>query len=171
MLYTVFMFYAGSLKSNLGTLISLEYGIHCNPNLRSQNPIFCHWYYWLPVHWCMQYPSQSHRDKVRSPAFPAVNHLFYPLPLRRSFRSHFHRINLFFFVQELINLLDNNDILTDRQNGFRLAKRSTETQLLHTVHDFTSDIEKENTIHVGVLDLSKAFDKVLHERLLNKVKT
>jgi hypothetical protein len=65
--------------------------------------------------------------------------------------------------------LDNNDILTDRQHGFR-AKRSTETQLLQTVHDFTSDIEEGNTIHVAVLDFSKAFDKVPHERLLNKLK-
>ena len=68
---------------------------------------------------------------------------------------------------QIMGHLDNNDILTDRQHGFR-AKRSTETQLLQTVHDFTSDIEKGNTIHVGVLDFSKAFDKVPHEHLLNR---
>ena len=62
-----------------------------------------------------------------------------------------------------------NNLLVDSQHGFR-AKRSRETQLLQTVHDLTSSFEKNNTTHMAILDFSKAFDKVPHERLLTKLR-
>ena len=52
-------------------------------------------------------------------------------------------------------------VLTDCQHGFR-AKRSTETQLICTIHDIASAIQSNKTIHAAILDFSKAFDKVPH---------
>ena len=59
-------------------------------------------------------------------------------------------------------------VLTDYQHGFR-AKRSTETQLICTIHDIASAIQSNKTIHAAILDFSKAFDKVPHRRLLKKL--
>ena len=58
--------------------------------------------------------------------------------------------------------------LTGYQNGFR-AKRSTETQLIFTIHDIASAIQSNKTTHAVILDFSKAFDKAPHRRLLMKL--
>ena len=59
-------------------------------------------------------------------------------------------------------------ILIDSQHGFR-AKRSTETQLIGTTHDIAHAIQHNKEVHLAVLDFSKAFDKVPHQRLLKKL--
>ena len=59
-------------------------------------------------------------------------------------------------------------VLTDNQHGFR-AKRSTEIQLICTIHDIASAIQSNTTVHAAILDFSKAFDKVPHRRLLKKL--
>ena len=59
-------------------------------------------------------------------------------------------------------------VLTDYQHGFK-AKRSTETQLICTIHDIASAIQSNKTIHAAILDFSKAFDKVPRRRLLTKL--
>ena len=64
--------------------------------------------------------------------------------------------------------LEQHHILTDHQHGFR-AKRSTETQLIQTIHDIKSFDEKK-TVDMAILDFSKAFDKVPHKRLIHKLK-
>ena len=63
---------------------------------------------------------------------------------------------------------EENDILVDSQHGFR-AKRSTETQLIITIDDITNIIDKGKSVHMAILDFSKAFDKVPHSRLLVKL--
>ena len=60
------------------------------------------------------------------------------------------------------------NILTDCQHGFR-SKRSTELQLILTIHDIASSLQQNKSIHAAVLDFSKAFDKVPHRRLLIKL--
>ena len=60
------------------------------------------------------------------------------------------------------------NILSDVQHGFR-AKRSTETQLILTIHDMAKAINDNKSVHAVVLDFSKAFDKVPHQRLLQKL--
>ena len=60
------------------------------------------------------------------------------------------------------------NILTDCQHGFR-SKRSTELQLILTIHDIASSLQQNKSIHAAVLDFSKAFDKVPHRRLLMKL--
>ena len=65
--------------------------------------------------------------------------------------------------------LDHNKILTDAQNGFR-KKRSTETQLIITSNDLATLLNRHSQADVAVLDFSKAFDKVSHQGLLEKLK-
>ena len=64
--------------------------------------------------------------------------------------------------------LEKFNILSDVQHGFR-AKRSTETQLILTIHDKAKAINGNKSVHAVVLDFAKAFDKVLHQRLLQKL--
>ena len=64
--------------------------------------------------------------------------------------------------------LDIHKILTDSQHGFR-ARRSCETQLLETLDDITKRAANNKQIDIILLDFSKAFDKVPHKRLLNKL--
>ena len=60
------------------------------------------------------------------------------------------------------------NVLTDCQHGFR-SKRSTELQVILTTHDISSSLQQNKPIHAAVLDFSKAFDKVPHQRLLMKL--
>ncbi|CAB4018471.1 Hypothetical predicted protein, partial [Paramuricea clavata] len=64
--------------------------------------------------------------------------------------------------------LERHRILIDNQHGFR-AKRSTETQLICTAHDITNAIQQNKQVNLAILDFSKAFDKVPHQRLLTKL--
>ena len=68
----------------------------------------------------------------------------------------------------VMKFLDDHNILTDSQHGFR-AKRSTETQLLLTINDISKQVDQNSTITMAILDFSKAFDKVPHQRLLSKL--
>ena len=61
-----------------------------------------------------------------------------------------------------------NQILIEVQHGFR-QKRSCETQLITTCSDFIQNIEKKSQTDAILLDFSKAFDKVHHGSLLNKL--
>ena len=65
--------------------------------------------------------------------------------------------------------LEQHNILTDHQHGFR-AKRSTEAQLIQTVHDISKSLDERKTVDMAILDFTKAFDKVPHKRLILKLK-
>ena len=64
--------------------------------------------------------------------------------------------------------LESNKIISDAQHGFRKA-RSCETQLILTIHDFASEIDLSGQTDAILLDFSKAFDRVPHQRLLRKL--
>ncbi|MCG8077787.1 MAG: reverse transcriptase family protein, partial [Candidatus Thiodiazotropha taylori] len=64
--------------------------------------------------------------------------------------------------------LDKYQILTDCQHGFR-SRRSCETQLLTLSEELASGLDKRQQHDMAVLDFSKAFDRVPHERLLKKL--
>ncbi|KAK7093437.1 hypothetical protein V1264_012780 [Littorina saxatilis] len=64
--------------------------------------------------------------------------------------------------------LQKNNILTDVQHGFR-KQRSCESQLIVTVHDIAQNLAKKNQVDTVLLDFSKAFDKVPHQRLQHKL--
>ena len=70
---------------------------------------------------------------------------------------------------EIISHLNLNNIITDAQHGFR-KKRSCEIQLIFTVDDLAREIDKGGQTDMILLDLSKAFDRVRHQRRLLKPK-
>jgi len=55
------------------------------------------------------------------------------------------------------------------QHGFRKGM-SCETQLCVTYHDLAKTMESRNTTHAMILDFKKAFDKVPHALLLEKLR-
>ena len=64
--------------------------------------------------------------------------------------------------------LESNNIITDAQHGFR-KKRSCETQLILTAQDLAAELDNSGQTDAILLDFSKAFDKVPHQRLLIKL--
>ena len=64
--------------------------------------------------------------------------------------------------------LDNYSILHEAQHGFRKC-RSCESQLILTIQDLAKGLDDSSQIDAILLDLSKAFDKVPHLRLLYKL--
>ena len=64
--------------------------------------------------------------------------------------------------------LDEHNVLNDEQHGFRKG-RSCETQLALTVNDLNGILNSQGQADVIILDFSKAFDSVPHQRLLSKL--
>jgi hypothetical protein len=71
-------------------------------------------------------------------------------------------------ASNVLEHLNCNNILVDQQHGFR-AKRSCESQLIQTVHDLALGLDTKVQHDIGILDFSKAFDKVSHNKLLSKL--
>ena len=72
-------------------------------------------------------------------------------------------------VSQVWSHLNKNDIITSKQHGFR-AGMSCETQLIEALEDWSSVMDEGSSqIDVIVLDFSKAFDMVPHQRLLQKM--
>ena len=65
--------------------------------------------------------------------------------------------------------LDRNSLISKAQHGF-LSGKSTQTQLLECINDWTKSIDNKESIDVFYLDISKAFDTVSHPKLLKKLK-
>ena len=68
----------------------------------------------------------------------------------------------------MITHLEKQKILTHLNHGFR-AGYSTETQLITTVNDLLTSFDQGKQIDLAILDFSKAFDTVPHDRLLQKL--
>ena len=85
------------------------------------------------------------------------SHVFVPNYLNTSFVNKFWPI---FFEKQ--------NFLTPVQHGFR-SKHSCESQLLITTDEFIQNFEGKTQTDVVVLDFSKAFDVVPHQRLLHKL--
>ena len=60
--------------------------------------------------------------------------------------------------------------MTPCKFGFRSA-HSCESQLLTVTDDLARALNNKLQVDVGILDLSKAFDKVPHGRLLSKIES
>ena len=58
--------------------------------------------------------------------------------------------------------------LNDTQHGIK-KRRSCESQLIPTVQDLAKGLNDGEQIDAVLLDFSKAFDKVPHQRLLEKL--
>ena len=71
-------------------------------------------------------------------------------------------------TSQIMKYLEANSILTDVQYGFR-SKRSCEAQLFLTIDDFARALDSKLQVDVAILDFAKAFDKVAHARLAQKL--
>ena len=69
---------------------------------------------------------------------------------------------------QIMDHYDKHSILTDCQHGFR-SKHSCETQLLSLTQQLHEWLEEKTQVDMTVLDFSKAFDKVPHQRLMRKL--
>ena len=67
-----------------------------------------------------------------------------------------------------MKFITKHQILSDAQHAFRKS-RSCETQLITTLHDLTTNHNNHQTTDIAILDFSKAFDVVPHQRLLQKL--
>ena len=68
----------------------------------------------------------------------------------------------------IVKHFTNHNILYDLQHGFR-EKRSCVTQLVMLVNDLVTSIYNKEQVDLILLDFSKAFDKVSHEKVLVKM--
>ena len=68
----------------------------------------------------------------------------------------------------IMSHLEDHSILIDAQHGFP-SRCSCETQLIATVQDLARNMSDDKQTDVILLDFAKAFDKVPHRRLLNKL--
>ncbi len=71
-------------------------------------------------------------------------------------------------VSSVMKHSDRHQILSEFQHGFR-SNHSCETQVLLTAHDLAGAYKRKKQVDMVVLDFTKAFDKVPHERLLHKL--
>ena len=74
-----------------------------------------------------------------------------------------------YICKHILDHLDRYNIITSLHHGFRLGY-SCETQLGTTVHDLLGKFDSGSQIDMNILDFSKAFDTVLHSKLLHKIK-
>ena len=82
--------------------------------------------------------------------------------------SFLHKRFEHILVNQIMNHLETHQILCPNQFGFRI-KHSCESQLLLTIHDFSHYMNNRTQVDIGILDFSKAFDKVAHSRLVQKL--
>jgi len=71
--------------------------------------------------------------------------------------------------RQILNYLKHHKLLNDLQHGF-LAKRSTVTNLLECLSDWTLALDNHQSVTVAYIVYSKAFDTVCQSKLLHKLR-
>ena len=66
--------------------------------------------------------------------------------------------------------LSNNNLLSDKQSGYR-PKHSTQLQLIYLTHNLYKELDSGREFTAIYLDISKYFDKIWHDGLLEKCKS
>ena len=67
-----------------------------------------------------------------------------------------------------MNYLLDRKLISRQQHGF-LSKRSTCTQLLESINDWSVALDNKNNVDIVYVDFSRAFDSVVHSKLLCKL--
>ena len=76
--------------------------------------------------------------------------------------------NIYIVASNVVKHMDINNLMNDLQHGFR-ERRSCETQLSMLVEDLTRKASQCKHTDLNLLDFSKAFEMVNHEKLLLKL--
>ena len=71
-------------------------------------------------------------------------------------------------VHRMLDYLRTSNLLNKHQHGF-LAKKSTITNLLESVNDWTLSVENSNDLVIVYIDFTRAFDSVSHKKLVHKL--
>jgi Reverse transcriptase (RNA-dependent DNA polymerase)/Endonuclease-reverse transcriptase len=69
---------------------------------------------------------------------------------------------------DILAYLHSKNLISRHQHGF-LSRRSTGTQLIDCFNDWTLNIENKQSLDVIYIDFAKAFDSVVHRKLLCKL--
>jgi hypothetical protein len=72
-------------------------------------------------------------------------------------------------ASNMMQLLESNNILFEFQHGFR-ANRPCESQIIFRIHQLTNNKDKHIQTDLMIMNFAKAFDTVLHKRILYKLK-
>ena len=72
-------------------------------------------------------------------------------------------------LEQLETYLDRNNLIHKHQYGFRKKNHSTQYASLHIVDYLNYELDKNRTPTNIYLDLSKAFDSLYHDILLNNL--
>ena len=91
-------------------------------------------------------------------------HNFRPISITSIFARTFEKI----LKARIVKHLSEHAIISPFQHGFQKS-RSTVTALLQSLNDWTSIVDGGAGVDVIYLDFCKAFDKVPHSKLLNKL--
>jgi hypothetical protein len=70
--------------------------------------------------------------------------------------------------EQMLNFLLNHKKITKQQHGF-LSRRSTATQLIECVNDWTLALNSRHSVDCVYIDFAKAFDSVVHTKLCAKL--
>lgn len=85
-----------------------------------------------------------------------------------SITSHSCKLIEHIIFKHIMEYLESNSILSKVQHGFRRGF-STVTQLVEFTHDISRSMDSGSQIDAIFIDLSKAFDTVIHSKLLCKL--
>ena len=69
---------------------------------------------------------------------------------------------------DLLAYLVKHELITKQQHGF-LSKRSTSTNLIECLNDWSVNLQNREAVKVAYIDYSKAFDSVSHNKLFCKL--
>jgi len=72
-------------------------------------------------------------------------------------------------ASHILQYLNKSNLIHKDQHGF-LSGKSTTTNLLESVNDWTIAIDNKNSVTVAYVDFAKAFDSVSHPKLFHKLK-
>ena len=108
------------------------------------------------------------RDAIISPIFKKGD-VHNPANYRPvSLTSIVYKVMERILCKHILDHLERHGALTSFQHGFKHG-RSCETQLLLTMDNLMPSYDKKHQVDIGILDFTRAFDTVPHERLLGKL--